>query len=58
MRKSATETIFPLHGFHTSAFTLVTHCIISFCGETSLFTIVFGTVTGTLPMSRHLWGNR
>lgn len=50
--------IFPLHDLNTSPFTLVTYCILLLCGETSLFTIVLGAVTGTLPMSSYLCGNR
>jgi len=40
-----TETILPLHDFHTSAFTHVTRCIIVYCGEPCLFTTAWGTVT-------------
>lgn len=47
----------PLHDFHTSSFTYVTDCIIFSCGESSLYTIVFGTVTGNLLVSRHRCGN-
>lgn len=53
MRKSAADTISPLHDFHTSYFTYVMRCIIAFYCEPSLFPAIEGTVTGNLPMSRH-----